>query len=48
MARLSMSVRAGEETYPPDGDSHEAAIELNLAALYEDVIGKLEAWSHDV
>lgn len=46
-AERGISAGYVEGTYPFDNDGHESAIALNLAALYEDVIGKLEVWSRD-
>jgi len=46
-AGLGAPVRYMEGSHPLAGDGHEVAIALDLSALYEDVIGKLEVWSRD-
>ena len=46
-AKRGISAGYVEGIYPFDNDGHESTIALNLTALYEDVIGKLEEWSRD-
>ncbi len=46
-ARQDSAARYVEFVHPPDGESHASVMALNLAALYEDVLGELEVWSRD-